>query len=131
MQNTLTNTRDSRLKKVEFIFVIREMAKIEDGLKYCQFLTKTSSGNITINTSHKYYTQIVSQMSIRNTKQAVFIVWIPQDLLVEYIPFNKDHWEKNKTNLKVFHKIYICPALSRLKPLTFCVKCNIVQLEEN
>ena len=39
---------------------IREMAKIEDGLKYCQFLTKTSSGNIKINKSHKYYTQIVS-----------------------------------------------------------------------
>ena len=52
---------------------IREMAKIEDGLKYCQFLTKTS-GNIIINTSHKYYTQVVLQMGITNTKQAVFIV---------------------------------------------------------
>ena len=39
---------------------VREMAKIEDGLKYCQFLTKTPSGNITVDTSHKYYTQIVS-----------------------------------------------------------------------
>ena len=110
---------------------IREIAKIEDGLKYCQFLTKTSSGNITINTSHKYYTQIVSQMGITNTKQAVFIVWIPQDLFVEYIPFNKDHWEKVKTNLEVFFKIYVCPALLRLKPLTFCAKCDKVLLEEN
>ena len=73
---------------------IMEIAKIEDGLKYCQFSTKTSSGNITINTSHKYYTQIVSQMGITNIKQAVFIVWIPQELFVQYIPFNKDHWEK-------------------------------------
>ena len=39
------------------------MAKIEDGLKCCQFLTKTSSANITINTLHKYYAQIVSQMA--------------------------------------------------------------------
>ena len=83
---------------------IREMAKIEDGLKYCQFLTKTPSGNITINKSHKYHTQIASQIAITNTKQAVFIVWIPQDLFFEYIPFNKDHWEKVKTNLEVFLK---------------------------
>ena len=32
---------------------IRNMAKIEDGLKYCKFLSKISSENITINTSHK------------------------------------------------------------------------------
>ena len=67
------------------------MSKIEDDLKYCQFLTKTPSGNITINRAQKYYTQIVSQMGITNAKQAVFIVWIPQDLFVEYIPFNKDY----------------------------------------
>ena len=54
---------------------IREMAKIEGGLKYRLFLSKTSSGNTMINTSHKYYTQIVSQMGITNTKQGVFIVW--------------------------------------------------------
>ena len=80
------------------------MAKTEDGLKYSQFLTKTPSGNITINKSHKYHTQIVSQIGITNTKQAVFIVWIPQDLFFEYIPFNKDQWEKVKINLKVFLK---------------------------
>ena len=70
-------------------------------------------------------------MGITNTKQAVCIVWIPQDLFVEYIPFNKDHWEKVKTNLEVFFKIYVCPALLRLKPLTFCAKCDKVLLEEN
>ena len=55
-------------------------------------------------------------MGIANTKQAVFIVWIPQELLVEYIPFKKDHWEKVKTNLEVFFKIYVRPALLCLKP---------------
>ena len=30
-------------------------------------------------------------MGITNTKQAVFVVWIPHDLLVKYIPFKKDH----------------------------------------
>ena len=28
----------------------KKMAEIEDSLKYCQFLTKASSGNITMNT---------------------------------------------------------------------------------
>ena len=39
--------------EIKCLHNIREMAKI-DGLKYCLFLTKTSSGNITINTSHKF-----------------------------------------------------------------------------
>ena len=70
-------------------------------------------------------------MSITSTKQAVFIVWIPQDLFVEYIPFNKDHWEKVKTNLDVFFGIYVCPPLLCLKPFPFCAKCDKVLLKEN
>ena len=38
---------------------------------------------------------------------------------------------KQKTNLDVFFKIYVCPALLHLKPLTFCVKCDKVLLEDN
>ena len=70
-------------------------------------------------------------MGITNTKQTVFIVWIPQDLFVEYIRFNKDQWEKVKTNLEVLFEIYVCQALLHLKPLTFCAKCVKVLLEEN
>ena len=40
--------------EIKCLHNIREMAKIEDGLKYCLFLTKASSRNITINTSHKF-----------------------------------------------------------------------------
>ena len=67
---------------------ISEMIKIEDGLKYgFKFLIKISSGNITINTLDKYYTQIVSQIGITNAKQTIFIVWIPQVFFGEYISF--------------------------------------------
>ena len=102
---------------------IGEMAKIEDGLKHWQFLSKTSSGNITINKSHKYYTQIVSQLGITNTKQAAFIVWIPQDLFVEYIPFNKDQWEKVKTNLEVFFKICLSSIIAFKTFNLLCQMC--------
>ena len=88
-------------QEIKCPYNIREIAKIEDGLKYYQFLTKTPSGNITINKSNKYHTQILSHIGRTNTKQAV---WIPQDLFFEYIPFNKDRWEKVKINLEVFFK---------------------------
>ena len=39
-------------------------------------------------------------MGITNTKQAVFIVWIPHDFFVEYMPFNKDHWKRLKQTWK-------------------------------
>ena len=43
------------------------MAKIKDGLKYCQFLTITSFGNITTNTIRKYYTQLVHRWHNKHT----------------------------------------------------------------
>ena len=36
-----------------------------------------------------------------------------------------------KQNLELFFKIYICPALLHLKPLTFCANCDKGLLEEN
>ena len=84
--------------------------KITDGMKECKFLT-ISLGNITMDKGHKYYTQIVSQMAITKTHQAVSIVWTFHNLFSEYIPFDKDHFENVKTNLIIFFKTYVCPAL--------------------
>ena len=41
-------------------------------------------------------------MAVTNTTQAVFIVWTTKDLFVEYIMFDKQHWEKVKNNLDIF-----------------------------
>ena len=51
--------------EIKCSFNIRDQ-KITDGMKECEFLT-ISSGNITINKGHKYYTGIVSQMAITKT----------------------------------------------------------------
>ena len=96
--------------------------KITDGVKECNFLTK-SSGNITINKGHKYYTQIVSQMAITKTHQAVFRLRTPHDLLVEYIPFDRDHWENVKTSLIIFFKTCVSPAL--LEKRTCNILCKL------
>ena len=76
--------------EIKFPSNIRDQ-KITGGMKECKCLT-ISSSNGTINKGHKYYTQIVSQMAITKRHQAVFIVWTLDDLFVEYIPFDKDHW---------------------------------------
>ena len=52
-------------------FDIRDQ-KINDGMKECKCLT-ISSGNGTINKGNKCYTQIVSQMAITKTYQAVLL----------------------------------------------------------
>ena len=75
------------------------MTKTEDGLKYCQFLIQTSSGDFTINTSHKYSTQIVSTFA-------------------EYIPLTKTTGKSLKQIWKFF-LIYVSPAFLCLKPLPF------------
>ena len=102
---------------------------VREGVKDCCFLTLKPDGEITINKSHKYYTQIVSHMSFTGSAQAVFVVWTPSDLFTEIVTFDEKHWEKVKTNLEVFFKVYICPVLLGFKPITFCAKCDNVLLE--
>ena len=52
---------------------------VKEGVEECNFLTLTSEGTVTINKNHKYYTQIISQMAVTNSKQAVFIVWTSKE----------------------------------------------------
>ena len=81
---------------------------IMEGVNDCDFLLKTSSGNITINNAHKYFTQVNSQMAVTNTSQAMFIVWTTKDIFYEILSFDKEHWGKVKTNLDIFFEhIYV------------------------
>ena len=80
---------------------------VREGVKDCCFLTLKPDGEITINKSHKHYTQIVSHMAITGSAQAVFVVWTPSDLFTDIVTFDEKHWEKVKTNLEVFFKVYI------------------------
>ena len=104
--------------------------KIKEGSQVCDFL-KLVDGNVNINTQHKYYTQIISQMAITNTKQAFFVVWTTEDIFIQIIPFDKKHWQMVSVNLEVFFKTYMCPALLGIKPITYCGSCDNVLLEES
>jgi len=104
--------------------------KIKDCVKECSFLFLNKNGEIIIKKSHKYYTQVISQMALTKTNQAYFVVWTLVDHVVISVEFDKVHWEKVSVNLAVFFKTFVCPALLGLKPLTFCGKCDQVLLEE-
>ena len=46
------------------------------------------------------------------------------------IIFDRKHWEKVSTNLDIFYKTFVCPALLNCRPITFCAKCDKALLEE-
>lgn len=102
---------------------------ITEGAKECQFLATTDDA-IKLSKTHKYYTQIISQMAIANIDKCYFIVWTNKDLFMEIVTFDEKHWKNVKTNLEIFYKSFVCPALLEFKPLTYCGSCDNVLLEE-
>ena len=50
---------------------------------------------------------------------------------MEILQFDQHHWNKVKTNLEVFFKVYICPALLGFKPIIFCANCDKVLLQDD
>ena len=47
-----------------------------------------------------------------------------KSLLVEIIKFDINHWSRVETNLELFYKCYVCPAILFITPITFCAKCD-------
>ena len=104
--------------------------KIADGYEKCDFLT-LENDSIVLKKSHKYYTQINSQIALSNSTCGYFVVWTSQDILVQNIEFNKNHWEAVSANLEIFFKSYVAERVLRLNPIEFCGSCEKVLFEEN
>ena len=62
---------------------------IKERINDCDFL-EILDGKIHLKKSHKYYTQVVSQMAVTGTRFAYFIVWILKDMYFEIIQFSKE-----------------------------------------
>ena len=60
---------------------------IKDGVHECDFLEEDPvTQKPRIKRSHKYYTQIISQMAVTGNKFGLFLVWAEQDMMVgDYI----------------------------------------------
>ena len=115
--------------EVKCPFKIRKKT-IKDGVHECDFLEEDPvSQKPRIKRSHKYYTQIISQMAVTGRKFGLFVVWTEQDMMIEEIKFDDAHWGKVEQNLVIFFKGYVCPVLLGLKQIFFCPTCDVVLLE--
>ena len=97
--------------------------------KKCPFLC-VENDKIQLNRSHKYYTQIISQIALTKTSQSYFVVWTKSSIFVEEIKFDIGHWSRVETKLEIFYKTYVCPAILLIRPVLFCGKCDKYILQE-
>ena len=103
---------------------------IQEGVHECLFLPE-KDGVLTLSRTHRYYTQIISQMGVTGIHSCYFIVWTLKDVSVQIVKFDEQPWNKVNTNLKLFYKSFVCPALLAFRPITYCGNCDTVFLEES
>ena len=76
---------------------------------------------IRLKESHKYYTQVQSQMAVTNTKACFFVVWCPNGKPhIEKIQFNTKHWDATLQNLTTFYKSHVLTYVLGVSQLIFC-----------
>lgn len=98
-------------------------------IRDCDILT-VIDGHLKLKQTHKYYTQVISQMALTNSTQSYFVVWTTKGVIVERIMFDEKHWLNVLANLDIFYKTYVVPAILLIKPITFCGNCDKELLEE-
>ena len=101
-----------------------------EGAENCDFLTIVNN-MVTINKSHKYYTQITAQIMLSESLQRFFVVWTEKDIFVELVHKDQTHWDKVYLNLEIFFHQYMVKALLNIRPLSYCGSCDKVLLEEH
>ena len=52
-------------------------------------------------------------------------------IYVQIVNFDEQIWNKVNTNLKLFFKSFVCPAILEFKPIAYCGNCDTVLLEES
>ena len=64
-------------------------------------------GNIQLKRSHKYNTQVISQVALAEAQLCYFVVWTSKDLIVELIEPNDPHYQNVECSLSIFFRSYI------------------------
>ena len=102
---------------------------IDEGVDLCEFLENKNENSVTLKRSHKYYTQVISQIHLADAAFGYFVVWTAKpDILV--IPIEKDlvHWNSISVNLEIFFKSFMMKTLLGLDTIEFCGSCGTVLL---
>ena len=99
-------------------------SSVTEGATKCSFLD-TSHNIPKLNTSHRYYTQIIGQMALKGSSQGYFITWTPMgNPLIDKVNFSQEHWMQVRTNLDIFFKSYILPTVLQIHPTLCCSVCD-------
>ena len=70
-------------------------------------------------------------MGVTGIFSCYFTVWTVKAIFVQIVEFDEQLWNKVNTNLKLFYKSFVCPALPEFKPITYCGNCDTVLLENS
>ena len=90
------------------------------------------NGKIQLKRSHKYYTQIQSQMAITGSSQCFFVVWSPIGApFIERVSFDEKHWCTVLQGLVQFYTAYMLDYIFGDAELSFCPLCSNACLTEN
>lgn len=79
----------------------------EGGVEY---LVKVG-GVLQLNHSHKYYSQVQTEMGVTGKMWCDFVVFTHQGLLIQRIPFNKNKWQALKRGAEYFFKNHVAQKL--------------------
>ena len=75
---------------------------ITKNVSECSFLELNEMGNIQLKRSHKYYTQVISQIVLAKAQLCYFVVWTSKGLIVKLIEPNDPHYQNVERLLSIF-----------------------------
>ncbi|XP_071085447.1 uncharacterized protein [Haliotis cracherodii] len=83
--------------------------------QYYSFCSTFENGRLKLKRNHKYYFQCQMQMAICEKSFCDFVIWSPEGMSVERIPFNKLFWEQTYRLLKIFYKNILVPEIFEMR----------------
>ena len=117
--------------KCPYVLAYPTERSVTSGFKDVSFLEECN-GKIQLKHSHKYFTQIQSQMAITGSNQCFFVVWSPIGVpFIERVAFDNKHWSTILQSLVQFYTAYMLDYIFGDAELSFCPMCSNACLTEN
>lgn len=101
---------------------IKENYQKVDFLEMCD-------GTLRLKRSHKYFSQLTTEIALKDCSHGYIIVWTTVDHFIEQVELDQRKWKRLHDAATLFFKGYIFPVLLGERKLCHCPKCNKVVLE--
>ena len=75
------------------------------------FCTLDEGSQISLDSNHLYYYQILGTMALTNASFCDFIVWTPKSIKIINIKFDEPFWKRILPVLKHFYINYMLPCI--------------------